>query len=140
MGSRVSLLVQEVTVRSLFPKSRITRHWEDEFIWVGELQPTPLSNTYKVKLHYKRGKFIKISVIEPKLKLAKGKLVLPHVYSTPKQELCLYLPNNNEWDAGMLYIHSLIPWASEWLYHYEIWVGSGEWHGGGVDHEQLEVI
>ena len=27
---------------------------------------------------------------------------------------------------------TIIPWVYDWLYHYEIWVGTGEWTGGGV--------
>jgi hypothetical protein len=26
---------------------------------------------------------------------------------------------------------TIIPWTSEWLYFYELWVFTGEWHGGG---------
>ena len=138
MADRISLIHQEGALRSYFPSSNVTRRGEDELIWVGELTPTPLSNTYKVKLHYKRGKFIHVNVLNPILKLAPGAKVLPHVYSTPKQQLCLYYPKNEEWHTGMFYVRTLIPWASEWLYHYEIWVGSGIWHGGGIDHDGEE--
>src|SRR5690606_39815126 len=59
------------------------------------------------------------------------KKLLPHVYSTPKQQLCLYYPKEKEWNTGMYYVHTLIPWACEWLCHYELWVSTGIWHGGG---------
>jgi len=26
---------------------------------------------------------------------------------------------------------TILPWASEWLFHYEIWRATGEWTGGG---------
>lgn len=133
--SRISLLHQEGTLRSYFPASTITRKGEDELTWVGELTPTPLSKTYEIKLHYKRGEFINVYVIGEKLKLAEGQSKLPHVYSTPLQQLCLFYPPNNEWHVGLFYVHSLIPWASEWLYHYEVWVASGKWHGGGIEHD-----
>jgi hypothetical protein len=133
---RISLVHQAGALRSYFPDSEIIRKGENELVWVAHITPSPLSEIYRVKLHYKRGKFIKVLVLEPKLKLAEGKDKLPHVYSTPEQQLCLYFPKNNEWHTGMFYVKSLIPWASEWLYHYEFWVGSGEWHGGGIDHEE----
>jgi hypothetical protein len=136
MVNRISLIHQAGVLRSYFPASQVTRKGEKELIWVGEITPTPLSETYKIKLHYKQDKFINIYVLEPKLKLAAGAKKLPHVYSTPKQQLCLYYPKNNEWHTGMFYAKSLIPWASEWLFHYEIWAGSGEWHGGGIDHDE----
>lgn len=132
--SRISLIHQAGTLKSFFPASEIVRKGEDELIWVGEITPTPLSETYRVQLHYKRGAFINVFVIDRKLKLADGASKLPHVYSTRRQQLCLYYPKDNEWHSGMFYVKSLIPWASEWLYHYEIWVGSGEWHGGGIEH------
>jgi hypothetical protein len=135
MANSISLIHQAGALRSYFPASKIIRHGEDQILWIGELTPTPLSETYMVKLHYRRGKFIKISVLKPRLKLAEGAKSLPHVYSTPKQELCLYYPKNNEWHPGLYYVKSIIPWASEWLYHYEIWVGTGMWHGGGIEHE-----
>ncbi|RLD85513.1 MAG: hypothetical protein DRJ09_12825 [Bacteroidetes bacterium] len=89
-----------------------------------------------MKLHYRYNEGAKVYVLDPKpLKLAKGKTVLPHVYSTPEQRLCLYYPNENEWDTSMYYVKTLIPWACEWLVHYECWVATGTWHGGGIHHE-----
>lgn len=133
--NRISLIHQAGTLRSYFPLSKIIRQREEELIWFGELTPKPMSKTYKVKLHYKRGAFIKVFVVGEKLKLAEGKNELPHVWSTPLQQLCLFYPKDNEWDPGMFYVHSLIPWASEWLYFYEIWAATGVWHGGGIEHE-----
>ena len=28
---------------------------------------------------------------------------------------------------------TIIPWTSEWLYYYEIWLINGDWLGGGHD-------
>jgi len=136
--SRISLIHQEGALRSYFPESTIIRRGEEELIWIGDITPSPLSETYRVKLHYRKGHFINVYVIGRKLTLARGKTKLPHVYSTPKQQLCLYYPKGNEWHPGLFYVHSLIPWASEWLYHYEIWVATGTWRGGGIDHEKVE--
>lgn len=136
MNDRVSLIVQEGALRSYFPTSKITRDREKEITWTHTLQPSSLSNTYKVKIHYSDKKGAQVFVVNPQpLEKAAGKILLPHVYSTPKQELCLYYPVWREWDPGMLYVHTLIPWTSEWLYHYEIWVATGVWNGGGIDHE-----
>lgn len=136
---RISLIHQAGALRSYFSSCKIVRKGEEELIWIGDITPTPLSDTYKIKLHYKRGKCLDIYVLEPQLKLAEGEIKLPHVYSTPKQQLCLYYPKNKEWHTGMFYVKTLIPWASEWLYHYEIWVGSGVWHGGGIEHNAENI-
>lgn len=135
-NNRISLVVQEGSLKHAFPGCSVTRNKEESLIWTHILTPTPLSKSYKVKLRYERNKGVKFSVVEPRpLPLAKGKKYLPHVYSTPDQRLCLYYPNGFEWNVEMLYTRTIIPWAVEWLYHYEIWVGTGEWHGGGISHE-----
>lgn len=137
MSERISLITQEGALRSYFPVSKIMRDRERDISWTHTLQPTTLSSIYTVKLHYsEKKKIAEVFVLSPEqLPKAKGKVLLPHVYSTPKQRLCLYYPLWREWDSSMLYVHTLIPWASEWLYHYEIWVATGTWNGGGIDHE-----
>ena len=37
-----------------------------------------------------------------------------------------------EIDASQFIADTIIPWTSEWLLHYEIWVATGIWHGGGI--------
>ncbi len=132
----IPLVQQEGALRSYFPGSSIVRSRDTELTWIHTVTPSPVSDYYTIRLHYHRCEGIRMYVLEPeKLKLAKGKLLLPHVYSTPRQRLCLYDPEGNEWHPGMYYVKTIIPWAVEWLYHYEIWAGTGEWHGGGKDHE-----
>lgn len=134
--SRISLIHQEGTLKSYFPGTKIERKGENELIWTGTVTPSPLSSTYTLLLHYIRKEGAKVYVVEPKeLTMAEGKIVLPHVYSTPEQRLCLYYPIDKEWNSGMYYVKTLIPWACEWLNHYELWVSTGTWHGGGVHHE-----
>lgn len=134
--NRISLFHQEGALRSYFPDAEIFRRGESEMVWIHTISPTPLSENYKVKLHYTKSDGVKIFVVEPeKLKLAKGKNWLPHVWSTPMQQLCLFYPDGREFHEGMWFAKTIVPWTSEWLYHYEFWVGSGKWHGGGIDHE-----
>lgn len=46
--------------------------------------------------------------------------------------LCLHVPG--EWRPDMLLAATIVPWTLEWLVHYEAWLATGEWRGGGVDH------
>jgi hypothetical protein len=132
----ISLIKQAGMLKSYFPKSKITRNGEKEITWTHTLVPTPLSDTYKVKIHYKKGDVIKVYITDPlPLPLAKNAKVLPHVYSTPKQQLCLYYPRDREWSPSMYYTETIIPWISEWLLHYEIWIATGTWQGGGIEHD-----
>jgi hypothetical protein len=36
-----------------------------------------------------------------------------------------------EWTVGMSIANTIVPWTSEWLAHYEIWLATGDWQGGG---------
>lgn len=139
MNKRVSLIRQEGALKSYFPSSEIRRKGETEIRWTAVVRPTPLSASYTLHLHYKTRNGAKVYVISPKpLTLAKGKTRLPHVYNHIEQELCLFYPDYREWDTSMYYVHTLIPWASEWLMHYELWVGTGVWTGGGIEHDEDE--
>jgi len=130
--NRISLITQEGTLISYFPGSVVKRSGEKRLIWTHVLLPSPLSISYQVKLVYAWSEGINFYVTEPKLELPQGETYLKHVYSTTKQRLCLYFPYGNEWNTSKLYVKTIIPWASEWLYHYEIWLATGTWHGGGI--------
>jgi len=133
---RIPLIQQQGALKSFFPDSKITRNGDKEIHWTYTVKPTPLSAMYEIVLHYKKGKGASVYVVSPKpLPLAKGKEGLPHVYNQKTQRLCLYYPKAKEWDDSMYYVTSLIPWACEWLMHYEIWAGTGEWKGGGIEHD-----
>lgn len=110
-----------------FPESSCTFK-NNTMTWIGKLKPSPLSQEYEVRLRYKLGESPKVDLVTPKLERRDGKLP-PHLY--PGERLCLYLPRKYEWNADMLLVESIVPWASEWLLHYEYWLGTGEWYGGG---------
>jgi hypothetical protein len=67
-------------------------------------------------------------VVEPALARRPDARSLPHVY--PGHELCLYY--GNEWRHDMLLASTIVPWAAGWLIHYELWLVTGRWAGGGV--------
>jgi hypothetical protein len=134
----IPLFNQAGALRSYFPDSTITRRGEEEITWVHSVTPSPLSDTYQLKLHYSHKDGAAVYVLAPRLKLAPGAVTLPHVYSLEKQKLCLWYPKDREWNTGMYYVHTLIPWACEWLLHYETWAAGNGWHGGGIEHGDLE--
>jgi hypothetical protein len=105
-------------------RSRIAR---SELTWTGQITPSPLSSTYTVRVRYKLGKRPKVQVLEPDLDTPEGTRP-PHVFKDGS--LCLH--QNGEWAERMLLAEIIVPWASEWLLHYEIWLVTGEWHGGGI--------
>jgi hypothetical protein len=74
-----------------------------------------------------------VDVLEPQLVGRNDDDKIPHTFRPGR--ICLHL--REEWDATT-YIHqTIVPWASLWLYYYELWQATGEWLGGG--HEPQEV-
>lgn len=129
MGSRrLNLMLQKILLDQSFRQAscRISR---GELRWRGTLQPTPLSQRYVVDVTYKLGSAPRVFVIHPSLQQRDG-AVAPHLYRDGS--LCLFLPNAGEWTESMALAETTIPWASEWLLHYEVWLGTGEWTGGGA--------
>jgi len=100
----------------------------DHIVWTGKLQPTPASITYTVRVIHRMGQVPRVIVLDPPLKRRPNE-ALPHVY--PGDGLCLY--HGDEFNDSKDFIaHTIVPWASEWLLHYEFWLATGEWHGGGI--------
>ena len=131
----IPLITQEKLLLKAFPRTFTKRNKNKSLIWIGQLQPTLLSSTYTVLIKLVDNK-VETFVLEPKkLELYKDEKILPHVYSTTKQQLCLYFPDGTEWNRGKLLVDTIIPWASEWFYFYEIWLVTGEWLGGGTEHD-----
>jgi hypothetical protein len=133
--SSLSIGQQAGALRSYFPDSRITTGTA-ALTWASSIKPKPLCDTYLLRLRYVLGQRPHIYVIEPKLVLAPGCKALKHVWSTEKQELCVYYPKWDEWHSGLYLVTTIVPWASEWLYHYELWVAKGIWYGGGIEHDK----
>jgi hypothetical protein len=125
---RISLAVQAFNLKRMFPESRymINRNC---LTWESELTPSSLSKTYTVRLRYKLNKSPDIIVIKPGLISPDGEN-LPHTYSG--ERLCLYYPGVGEWRSNLLLARTIVPWISEWLINYEIWLATGTWCGGGI--------
>lgn len=131
---------QAGAIRSYFPNGTLHVS-ENKLVWAGSIIPSPNSQIYSIKLTYSYKNGVKVYVVSPKpLPLAMGESRLPHVYSHEEQRLCLYYPNGEEWNSSKYLVHTIFPWASEWLFYYELWVVTGEWLGGGKHPEVEEKI
>lgn len=146
MGSKnwkmhpLNMGIQAGKLRFYFPESSV-KYTQNELTWTGVITPSPLSETYTIKIKYLRDKNPDVYVVSPKLSFAFGETYLPHVYNTSKQWLCIYHRKSGEWNSGMALVDTVLPWTSEWLLHYEIWIVTGKWCGGGIEHhdEELEL-
>jgi len=93
--------------------------------WEGQLQPTPLSVRYTVRIEATPNGRPQVTVISPEL--VESARELPHVF----RDGCLCLCFPWQWDHTKPIARTIIPWASEWLLYYELWKVTGQWHGGG---------
>lgn len=118
---------QAFALRDRYPEAPAPRIRHGRLTWQVQLQPTPLSNTYTVKINFDGIGRPCVVVTDPPLQDPRGE-GLPHVF--PGDKLCLY---RDELDVRRdLLAVKMVPWISEWLYYYEIWATTGEWLGGGV--------
>ena len=100
--------------------------------WMGVIVPTAVSPQYVVNVVYRAGRHPETYVRKPILACRAGQ-GLPHVYSQKEQKLCLFVPaGGKEWNSSMSIASTIVPWASEWLFFYEVWLATGRWLGGGV--------
>lgn len=124
----VNLTKQILALQRAFPSSEgVVRR--NRLRWRAALSPTPMSERYTVCLEYSLEMPPKVRVVEPMLKERDGE-ELPHVYSDGS--LCLFYPSAGEFTRDRFLIHTVVPWTSEWLFHYELWHVTGEWLGGGI--------
>ncbi len=91
-----------------------------------DLQPSAVSPVYRVRINHQAGSSPHVRVLSPALDPGERE-VLPHVYRNG--DLCLY--STGDWTNGMYLAETIVPWTAEWLYFYELWRATGEWHGGG---------
>jgi hypothetical protein len=122
----------------LYPKGN-GRVFANHLIWEGHLKPSNFSRTYKIKIEYQIGKYPKTLVTNPQLRILSGGKKPPHVYNEPGDPLCIFYPHAREWNSTMLISRTIIPWAAEWLLHFEAWLFTGQWEGGGIEHEPTNI-
>jgi hypothetical protein len=120
----LNLAQQALGLQRLFPATRPDIRGT-QLVWTATLIPTPLSRNYTIRIRYSIWEYPRVFVIDPLLRPDPNEY-LPHFYS---EEGCLCLHEYDEWDASMLIALTIVPWASEWLAHYELWKGTGLWYG-----------
>lgn len=130
----LNIAIQKGNLEREYPNAKITLN-KNVLVWLDYIQPTPVAKEYQIKMVYKHKQHPNVYVIKPKLDLFPKATSLPHVYSTEEQWLCLYYRRTKEWKSNMLLSKTVIPWTHEWLYFYELWLATGKWLGGGIEHK-----
>jgi hypothetical protein len=122
--SGLSVAQQAFGLRARFPDVHATLS-RGSLIWTGDLQPTPLSRSYGIEIHYQPPRVPRVRVLD-ELETRDGR-TLPHTYVGGW--LCLH--EDRDWGPAMSIADTIVPWTSEWLMYYEIWLATGDWYGGG---------
>lgn len=118
-----------------FPSGEVKAQSLRHLVWETDIVPSPNSAKYRICINYTIGKRPEVYVIDPpELIRPEGEKNLPHVFSSEKQLICLHFGPFEEWDDSMFLARKIVPWASEWLLFYELWVITGKWLGEGIDH------
>jgi len=127
----VSLVNQKIAFLQSFPETQCsvkkgTLHWN------GLISPTPISKEYPVEIIYRLKKSPRVFVKDDTIAEINTEKI-PHKFFVDKENnkiaICLY--TNGEFTSQEWIYKTIIPWATEWLFHYEIWRATGTWCGGG---------
>ncbi len=135
MTARRKTLSQQIEAMAVaWPMFRVGRRDRiaRSVVWSGTVKPQFTS--YRVEIRYEVGNFPQVRVLSPELERLPGNEEgsLPHVYGPSSDpRLCLFDPENDEWNSTMLIADTIIPWTIEWLTFYEFWLMTGVWSGGG---------
>jgi len=127
-----SLAEQVIVMKQYFPNF-VTRWHKNVICWIGEIQPSEISLSYRIKIIHQLHRVPEVIVLKPQL-VADADSRIPHTY--PGNRLCLYHPKKREWSQQQHVATTIVPWTALWLYYYELWKATGEWLGEG-DHPEL---
>lgn len=114
-------------MRRAFPQFHFRWTHAGGLVWRGDLQPTPESPKYPVRIVHLPGKAPKVLVPGHDLDPA-----CRHLYRD--SSLCLYWPKQWWWTPGESLAATLVPWSAFWLYYYELWEETGKWYGPSSPH------
>ncbi|TWD47054.1 hypothetical protein FB478_11410 [Arthrobacter sp. AG367] len=124
-SGRLNLGQQALALKSVYPDSSV-RIGPNRLVWRGRLKPAALSREYTIEISLRVGQTPVVNVVHPLLEPDTQGL-LPHIWDDGS--LCLNMAG--QWSSRMLLVDTTLPWASEWLLHYEMWKGVGLWLGDG---------
>ncbi len=137
----LTLTRQKVELERIYPESMSNIH-DGKLEWHAKVKPTIYSKEYEIRIEYKIGKQPLTWLVGEEISPEQAKKI-PHKYRVIIEEnkvlLCLYRSKYNEWEKNMFIADTIVPWAIEWLFFYEIWQITGEWKGGGEHPKEKDL-
>lgn len=102
-------------------------------VWRATVKPSALSDIYQVCIDTKPRSFPQVWVSGGAVDRCKDLSLVPHKFGCeerpPRIHVCLQY---GDWSTDQLFTETVMPWCSEWILHFEIWMTTGDWHGGGI--------
>lgn len=131
----VSISIQKHNMRKKFSKL-IKKEFEGKnLLMILELQHSIDSHKFIVEVEYtEEHKKPKVFIEASQFNVDKLEDI-PHKYGIKNRrgkkyvEICLYY--KHEWNRSMNISDTIVPWAIEWLYFYDMWLITKKWLGGG---------
>ena len=122
---------QLLHLRALYPDG-MAQIIRTKLLWRNIFRPSAFSREYRVQIEYQCGEWPRTRVLSPSLRALAEKRKIPHIYPLPGDPLCLFYSHAREWNPSMVIAKTIVPWACEWLLHFEAWLFTDVWEGGGI--------
>jgi hypothetical protein len=122
---------QQCCLKSLYP-SGSGAFAQTRLFWKQTVRPSPFSRAYEIQIEYQPGEYPTTRVLQPNLRSLAGARKIPHIYELPGDPLCLFYAKAREWNSSMSLAATIVPWTCEWLFHFEAWLYTNKWEGGGI--------
>ena len=126
--SRLSPRDQGALVRAVYSGFRYKTQ-RGCLVCIGNIQPTPLHQSYLVRIEYNPPRVPQARLLDPVLTPQNSGGDIPHTYGNERP--CFFDPRN-DWRPNLKIAFTIVPWLSLWLFYYEVWQATGTWHGGGT--------
>ena len=123
---------QMLGMMSRFPTLRLVA--KNPLVWRGDVVPIVGGRPFTLEVHavWRPTRLPAVRVVGPALENEPGRALPPHTY--PDGTLCLYHTDDFRWTADQFIAETLVPWACEWCYYYELWLSTGKWLGPQYPH------
>lgn len=102
-------------------------------VWWATVKPSAISDIYQVFIDAKPRMFPQVWVSGGAIDRCSDLSSVPHKFDCGEEpsriRVCLQY---HDWSSDQLFTETVMPWCCEWIVHFEIWMATGEWHGGGI--------
>ena len=130
---KLSPAIQIAAMENRFPTLRLVGRTPAR--WIGDIAPIAGGRSFRLEVCSVWGgrNVPRVRVLSPRLVNVPGRRRPPHTFGDGA--LCLYHTDDSRWDGTQLIAATIIPWACEWCYFYELWLATGEWLGPEYPHD-----